>query len=68
MRLADIDRDDAIAEALDALHGTTRAGFFRRAALGSAALLSAAAESGSARCPAGSPSRRRSSPPMSART
>jgi rubrerythrin len=41
MNLADIDRDDAIAEALDALHGTTRAGFFRRAALGSAALLAA---------------------------
>jgi rubrerythrin len=43
MRLADIDRDDAIAEALDALHGTTRAGFFRRAALGSSALLAASA-------------------------
>ena len=34
MRLSDIDRDDAIAEALDALHGSTRAAFFRRAALG----------------------------------
>jgi len=41
VNLADIDRDDAIAEALDTLHGTTRAGFFRRAALGSAALLAA---------------------------
>ena len=41
--LADIDRDDAIAEALDALHGTTRAGFLRRAALGGAALLAASA-------------------------
>jgi len=48
VRLADIDRDDAIAEALEALHGTTRAGFFRRAALGSAALLAAAAEPASA--------------------
>jgi rubrerythrin len=43
MRLADIDRDDAIAEALDALHGTTRAAFLRRATLGSAALLAATA-------------------------
>ena len=34
MRLSDIDRDDAIAEALDGLHGTTRAAFLRRAALG----------------------------------
>ena len=32
MRLSDIDRDDAIAEALDALHGTTRAAFIRRCA------------------------------------
>ena len=43
MRLADLDRDDAIAEALDALHGTTRAGFFRGALLGSAGLLAASA-------------------------
>jgi rubrerythrin len=43
MRLCDVDRDDAIAEALDALHGTTRAAFLRRAALGSAALLAASA-------------------------
>ena len=43
MRLADIDRDDAIADALDALHGTTRAAFLRRATLGSAALLAASA-------------------------
>ena len=42
-RLADIDRDDAIAEALDTLHGTTRAGLFRGALLGSAALLAASA-------------------------
>jgi hypothetical protein len=38
-----VDRDDAIAEALDALHGTTRAELFRRAGLGSAALLAASA-------------------------
>jgi hypothetical protein len=43
LTLADIDRDDAIAEALDALHGTTRAAFLRRAALGGAALLAASA-------------------------
>jgi rubrerythrin len=43
MRLADIDTDGAISEALDALHGTTRAAFLRRAALGSAALLAASA-------------------------
>jgi rubrerythrin len=48
VRLADIDRDDAIAEALDALHGTTRAGFLRRAALGSAALLAASSAPASA--------------------
>jgi rubrerythrin len=48
MRLADIDRDDAIAEALDTLHGSTRAGFLRRAALGSAALLAASAAPASA--------------------
>ncbi len=43
MRLQDIDRDDAIAEALDAVHGTTRAAFLRRATLGGAALLAASA-------------------------
>jgi rubrerythrin len=43
MRLGDIDRDGAIAEALDALHGTTRADFLRRAALGGAVLLAASA-------------------------
>jgi hypothetical protein len=43
LTLADIDRDDAIAEALGALHGTTRATFLRRAALGGAALLAASA-------------------------
>jgi rubrerythrin len=48
MKLFEIDRDDAIAEALDALHGTTRAGLFRRAALGSAALLAASSAPASA--------------------
>jgi Ferritin-like domain len=43
LTLADIDRDDAIAEALDGLHGTTRAAFLRRAVLGSATLLAASA-------------------------
>ncbi len=43
LTLADVDRDGAIAEALDALHGTTRAAFLRRAALGGAALLAASA-------------------------
>jgi hypothetical protein len=43
MRLEDIDRDGAISEALDALHGTTRAAFLRRAVLGGAALLAASA-------------------------
>ena len=49
LTLADIDRDDAIAEALDGLHGTTRAGFLRRAALGSAALLAASTAPAEAR-------------------
>jgi Ferritin-like domain len=43
LTLGDIDRDGAVAEALDALHGSTRAAFLRRAALGSAALLAASA-------------------------
>jgi hypothetical protein len=43
MRLEDIDRDGAITEALDALHGTTRAAFLRRAVLGGATLLAASA-------------------------
>jgi rubrerythrin len=48
MKLSELDADDAIAEALDALHGTTRAGLFRRAALGSAALLAASTAPASA--------------------
>ena len=43
LTLGDIDRDGAVSEALDALHGSTRAAFLRRAALGSAALLAASA-------------------------
>ena len=53
MRLGDSDRDGAIAEALDTLHGTTRAQLFTRAARGSAALLAASAAPASA-----APSRR----------
>ena len=37
--LADVDRDEALTEALAALHGSTRAGFLRGAALGGAAML-----------------------------
>ena len=48
MRLSDIDRDDAIGEALDALHGSTRAAFIRRGLVGSAALLAATAAPASA--------------------
>jgi hypothetical protein len=39
LTIADIDRDGALQEALDAALGSDRAGFFRSAALGSAALL-----------------------------
>jgi len=37
--LASVDRDEVLIEAIDRLHGSTRAGFLRKAALGSAALL-----------------------------
>lgn len=37
--LRDLDRDEALGEALAELYGTTRAGFLRTAALGSAAML-----------------------------
>jgi rubrerythrin len=43
MRLQDIDRDDALAEAIDTLHGSTRGTLLRTAALGSAGLLAASA-------------------------
>jgi hypothetical protein len=46
--LADVDRDDALTEAIERLHGTTRSRFLRRAALGSAALLGALARPGAA--------------------
>lgn len=38
--LEDIDRDEAISEAVARLHGSTRAGFLRTAAFGGAAMLS----------------------------
>jgi hypothetical protein len=41
--LADIDRDEALLEAIGELCGSTRAGFLRTAALGSAAMLAALA-------------------------
>jgi len=37
--LASLDRDEVLVEAIERLHGSTRAGFLRKAALGSAALL-----------------------------
>ena len=40
LTLAAIDRDEVLAEAFDALHGSTRAGFLRSAVLGGAAMLS----------------------------
>jgi hypothetical protein len=50
LTLEDVDRDEALLETIAALHGDTRAGFLRKAALGSAALLAtlAAPASGSA--------------------
>jgi hypothetical protein len=41
--LADVDRDEALTEAIADLCGTTRAGFLRTAALGGAAMLAALA-------------------------
>jgi hypothetical protein len=41
--LADVDSDGAVTEALARLHGETRAGFLRRAVIGSGALLAACA-------------------------
>jgi Ferritin-like domain len=37
--LADVDRDEALTEAIAELHGSTRAGFLRGAAIGGAAML-----------------------------
>jgi hypothetical protein len=51
MRLDELDRDGALGEALDALHGSTRAGFLRRAAVGGAALLAASAAPAQAAAP-----------------
>jgi rubrerythrin len=39
LTLADLDRDEALSDALAQLFGSTRAGFLRTAALGSAAML-----------------------------
>jgi ferritin-like protein len=39
LTLEDVDRDEALLETIAALHGDTRADFLRKAALGSAALL-----------------------------
>jgi hypothetical protein len=43
LTLAAVDRDEVLVEAFEALHGSTRAGFLRSAALGGAAMLSALA-------------------------
>jgi hypothetical protein len=40
LTLAALDRDEALTEAIAELHGSTRAGFLRTAALGGAAMLS----------------------------
>ena len=41
--LGDIDRDEALAEAISELCGSTRAGFLRATALGGAGMLAALA-------------------------
>ena len=43
LTLAAIDRDEVLGEAIEAFHGSTRAGFLRSAALGGTAMLSALA-------------------------
>ena len=43
-----MDRDGALGEALDTLHGSTRGAFLRRAVVGSGALLAASAVPASA--------------------
>jgi Ferritin-like domain len=43
LTLADLDRDEALSEALEELYGSTRAAFLRRAAFGGAAMLGAMA-------------------------
>ena len=40
MTLESVDRDEALLEAVSEVHGSTRAGFLRGAALGGAAMLS----------------------------
>jgi hypothetical protein len=48
LTLADVDRDEALTDAIGALCGSTRARFLRTAALGGAAMLSALAAPGEA--------------------
>jgi hypothetical protein len=48
LTLADLDRDEALSDALAQLFGATRAGFLRTAALGSAALLAGLVRPGDA--------------------
>jgi hypothetical protein len=48
LTLEDVDRDEALLEAVAALHGDTRAGFLRKAALGSAGVLATLAAPASA--------------------
>jgi rubrerythrin len=48
LTLEDLDRDEALLEAVAALHGDTRAQFLRKAALGSAAVLATLAAPASA--------------------
>ena len=43
MKLEEMDRDGALGEALETLHGSTRGAFLRRAIVGSGALLAASA-------------------------
>jgi len=48
LTLDEVDRDEALLETIAVLHGETRAGFLRKAALGSAAMLSTLAAPASA--------------------
>lgn len=48
MKLEELDRDGALGEALETLHGSTRGAFLRRAVVGSGALLAASAVPASA--------------------
>jgi ferritin-like protein len=48
LTLEEVDRDEALLETIAVLHGETRAGFLRKAALGSAAMLATLAAPASA--------------------